>query len=173
MMRVALGLLLRPPLAGWVVPWREVHRAPVEVRAELGEILRSTGQTGGVQAAVLMVVSAVAVSAVSRRGIKTCRGRAAGSRARRQRGPRRRPRSWPRVLLDHADRILAAVREAESAFAAVKGTVGATATLAALPSTVAQIVAPALTALRSHHTQLAVTCVVTDTAQLRGRRTVR
>lgn len=44
-MRVALGLLLRPPLAGWVVPWREVHGAPMEVRAELGESLRSTGQT--------------------------------------------------------------------------------------------------------------------------------
>ncbi len=65
-------------------------------------------------------------------------------RARRQRGPRRRPHSWSRVLLDHADRILAAVREAESALAAVKGTVGAITTLATLPSTVAQIVAPAL-----------------------------
>ncbi|MFJ6755506.1 LysR substrate-binding domain-containing protein [Streptomyces sp. NPDC091273] len=72
-----------------------------------------------------------------------------------------------RVLLEHADRILAAVDEAESALAAVKGTVGATATLAALPSTVARIVAPALTALGSDHPQLAVTCLVTDQAQLR------
>ncbi|MFF7813848.1 LysR family transcriptional regulator [Streptomyces sp. NPDC007945] len=72
-----------------------------------------------------------------------------------------------RVLLDHADRVLAAVEEAECAVAAVKGTVGATATLAALPSTVARIVAPALTALGSHHPQLAVTCLVTDQAQLR------
>jgi DNA-binding transcriptional LysR family regulator len=72
-----------------------------------------------------------------------------------------------RVLLEHADRILAAVQEAESAVAAVKGTVGTTATLAALPSTVATIVAPALTALGSHHPQLTVTCLVTDQAQLR------
>jgi DNA-binding transcriptional LysR family regulator len=72
-----------------------------------------------------------------------------------------------RVLLEHADRILAAVQEAESAVAAVKGTVGATATLAALPSTVARIVAPALTALGSHHPQLTLTCLVTDQAQLR------
>ncbi|WP_137992258.1 LysR family transcriptional regulator [Streptomyces vilmorinianum] len=72
-----------------------------------------------------------------------------------------------RVLLEHADRILAAVEEAECAIAAVKGTVGATATLAALPSTVAGIVAPALTALGSHHPQLTVTCRVTDQAQLR------
>ncbi|MFD7078907.1 LysR substrate-binding domain-containing protein [Streptomyces sp. NPDC059918] len=72
-----------------------------------------------------------------------------------------------RVLLEHADRILAAMEEAECAVAAVKGTVGATATLAALPSTVATIVAPALTALGSHHPQLAVTCLVTDQAQLR------
>ncbi|UUU32314.1 LysR family transcriptional regulator [Streptomyces sp. CA-210063] len=72
-----------------------------------------------------------------------------------------------RVLLEHADRILAAVQEAESAVAAVKGTVGATATLAALPSTVARIVAPALTALGSDHPQLTVTCLVTDQAQLR------
>ncbi|MFE6836634.1 LysR substrate-binding domain-containing protein [Streptomyces sp. NPDC057705] len=72
-----------------------------------------------------------------------------------------------RVLLEHADRILAAVDEAESALAAVRGTVGATATLAALPSTVARIVAPALTTLGSDHPQLAVTCLVTDQAQLR------
>ncbi|MFH9712721.1 LysR family transcriptional regulator [Streptomyces luteogriseus] len=72
-----------------------------------------------------------------------------------------------RVLLEHADRILAAVQEAESAVAAVKGTVGATATLAALPSTVARIVAPALTGLGSHHPQLTVTCLITDQAQLR------
>ncbi|MGW6543121.1 LysR substrate-binding domain-containing protein [Streptomyces massasporeus] len=72
-----------------------------------------------------------------------------------------------RVLLEHADRILAAVQEAESAVAAVKGTVGTTATLAALPSTVARIVAPALTALGSDHPQLTVTCLVTDQAQLR------
>ncbi|MEU3400565.1 LysR family transcriptional regulator [Streptomyces filamentosus] len=72
-----------------------------------------------------------------------------------------------RVLLEHADRILAAMEEAECAVAAVKGTVGATATLAALPSTVARIVAPALTALSSDHPQLAVTCLVTDQAQLR------
>ncbi|MFE1895133.1 LysR substrate-binding domain-containing protein [Streptomyces yangpuensis] len=79
-----------------------------------------------------------------------------------------------RVLLEHAERILAAVQEAESALAAVKGTVGATVTLAALPSTVdrrpltvARIVAPALTALGSHHPQLTVTCHVTDQAQLR------
>ncbi|MER6256192.1 LysR family transcriptional regulator [Streptomyces sp. NPDC001584] len=72
-----------------------------------------------------------------------------------------------RVLLEHADRILAAVEEAESALAAVKGTVGATATLAALPSTVARIVAPALTDLGSRHPQLSVTCLVTDQAQLR------
>ncbi|WP_167518354.1 LysR substrate-binding domain-containing protein [Streptomyces albidochromogenes] len=72
-----------------------------------------------------------------------------------------------RVLLDHADRILAAVQEAESAVASVKGTVGTTATLAALPSTVATIAIPALTALRSHHPQLTVTCLVTDQAQLR------
>lgn len=71
------------------------------------------------------------------------------------------------VLLEHADRILAAVEEAESAIAVVKGTVGATTTLAALPSTVARIVAPALTALGSHHPQLTVTCLVTDQAQLR------
>ncbi|WP_329416511.1 LysR family transcriptional regulator [Streptomyces sp. NBC_00704] len=72
-----------------------------------------------------------------------------------------------RTLLLHADRILAAVQEAESAVAAVKGTVGATATLAALPSTVARIVAPALTALEAEHPQLTVTCLVTDQAQLR------
>ncbi|MFE5792685.1 LysR substrate-binding domain-containing protein [Streptomyces sp. NPDC056503] len=72
-----------------------------------------------------------------------------------------------RVLLEHADRILAAMEEAECAVAAVKGTVGATATLAALPSTVARIVAPALTALGERHPQLAVTCLVTDRAQLR------
>ncbi|QNP74986.1 LysR family transcriptional regulator [Streptomyces roseirectus] len=72
-----------------------------------------------------------------------------------------------RVLLEHADRILAAMEEAECAVAAVKGTVGATATLAALPSTVARIVAPALTALGTDHPQLAVTCLVTDQAQLR------
>lgn len=72
-----------------------------------------------------------------------------------------------RTLLLHTDRILAAVQEAESAVAAVKGTVGATATLAALPSTVARIVAPALTALGSDYPQLTVTCLVTDQAQLR------
>lgn len=72
-----------------------------------------------------------------------------------------------RVLLEHADRILAAMEEAESAIAAVKGAVGATATLAALPSTVTRIVAPALTALGSCHPQLAVTCLITDLAQLR------
>ncbi|MFE8910692.1 LysR family transcriptional regulator [Streptomyces globisporus] len=72
-----------------------------------------------------------------------------------------------RVLLEHADRILAAVQEAECAVAAVKGTVGSTATLAALPSTVARIVAPALTALGADQPQLAVTCLVTDQAQLR------
>ncbi|MFD3697986.1 LysR family transcriptional regulator [Streptomyces sp. NPDC058646] len=72
-----------------------------------------------------------------------------------------------RVLLEHAHRILAAVEEAESAIAAVKGTVGATATLAALPSTVARIVAPALTTLGSRHPQLTVTCLITDQAQLR------
>ncbi|MER7193891.1 LysR family transcriptional regulator [Streptomyces flaveolus] len=72
-----------------------------------------------------------------------------------------------RVLLEHADRILTAVQEAESAVAAVRGTVGATVTLAALPSTVARIVAPALTALESGHPQLTVTCLVTDQAQLR------
>ncbi|MFF6807482.1 LysR family transcriptional regulator [Streptomyces sp. NPDC012616] len=38
-----------------------------------------------------------------------------------------------RMLLQHADRILDAVQEAESAVAAVKGMVGTTATLAALP----------------------------------------
>ncbi|MEU8841559.1 LysR family transcriptional regulator [Streptomyces roseus] len=72
-----------------------------------------------------------------------------------------------RVLLEHADRILAAVAEAENAVEAVKGTVGATATLAALPSTVARMVAPALTTLASCHPQLAVTCLITDQAQLR------
>lgn len=72
-----------------------------------------------------------------------------------------------RVLLEHADRILAAVQEAESAVAAVKDTVGASATLAALPSTVATIVAPALTTLGADHPQLTVTCLVTDQAQLR------
>jgi DNA-binding transcriptional LysR family regulator len=72
-----------------------------------------------------------------------------------------------RVLLEHADRILAAMEEAECAVAAVKGTVGTTATLAALPSTVARIMAPALTALGADHPQLAVTCLVTDQAQLR------
>ncbi|MEV7560509.1 LysR family transcriptional regulator [Streptomyces sp. NPDC089795] len=72
-----------------------------------------------------------------------------------------------RVLLEHADRILRAMEEAESAIAAVKGTVGATATLAALPSTVTRIVAPALTALAVRHPQLTVTCSLTDQAQLR------
>ncbi|MEU9375644.1 LysR substrate-binding domain-containing protein [Streptomyces sp. NPDC048255] len=72
-----------------------------------------------------------------------------------------------RVLLEHADRILAAVEEAESALAAVKGTVGASATLAALPSTAARIVAPALTALSSDQPQLTVTCLLTDQAQLK------
>ncbi|MGW6534741.1 LysR substrate-binding domain-containing protein [Streptomyces sp. NPDC055051] len=59
------------------------------------------------------------------------------------------------------------MEEAECAVAAIKGTVGTTATLAALPSTVARIVAPALTALGTDHPQLAVTCLVTDQAQLR------
>ncbi|MEU3691254.1 LysR family transcriptional regulator [Streptomyces narbonensis] len=72
-----------------------------------------------------------------------------------------------RVLVEHADRILAAVREAESAVAAVKGAVGEAATLAALPSTVVRIVAPALTALGERHPRLTVTCLVTDQAQLR------
>lgn len=72
-----------------------------------------------------------------------------------------------RVLLEHADRILAAMEEAESAIAAVKGTVGAAATLSALPSTVTGIVAPALTKLGSYHPQLTVTCLITDQAQLR------
>jgi DNA-binding transcriptional LysR family regulator len=77
----------------------------------------------------------------------------------------------------HADRILAAVQEAGSAVAAVKGTVGATATLAALPSSVAKTVAPALTALGSRHPQLTVTCLVTAviaalrTAARQGRTT--
>ena len=56
---------------------------------------------------------------------------------------------------------------ADTAVAAVWGRVGATATLAAWPSTVARIVAPALTALGTHHPQLTVTCLVTDQAQLR------
>ena len=72
-----------------------------------------------------------------------------------------------RVLVEHADRILAAVQEAESAVAAVKGTVGATATLAALPSTAASVVAPALSALAAHHPQLTITCLISDQAQLR------
>ncbi|MGC5038553.1 LysR substrate-binding domain-containing protein [Streptomyces sp. DT190] len=72
-----------------------------------------------------------------------------------------------RVLLEHTDRILDAVQEAESAVAAVKGTVGPTVTLAALPSTVARIAAPALNELRSQHPQLTVTCLVSDQAQLR------
>ncbi|MDQ0828345.1 DNA-binding transcriptional LysR family regulator [Streptomyces achromogenes] len=72
-----------------------------------------------------------------------------------------------RMLLRHADRILDAVQEAESAVAAVKGMVGTTATLAALPSTVARIVAPARTGLGSDHPQLALTCLVTDQAHLR------
>ncbi|UQX04796.1 LysR substrate-binding domain-containing protein [Streptomyces sp. RerS4] len=72
-----------------------------------------------------------------------------------------------RVLLGHAERILAAMEEAECAVAAVKGTVGATATLAALPSTVARIVVPALIALGADHPQLVVTCLATDQAQLR------
>ncbi|WP_371680851.1 LysR family transcriptional regulator [Streptomyces sp. NBC_01276] len=72
-----------------------------------------------------------------------------------------------RVLLEHADRVLAAMEEAESAIAAVKGTVGAATTLSALPSTVTGIVAPALTELGSHHPQLTVTCLITDQAQLR------
>lgn len=72
-----------------------------------------------------------------------------------------------RVLLEHADRILAAMEEAECAVAAAKGTVGATATLAALPSTVARIVAPALIALGADHPRLAVTCLISDQAQLR------
>lgn len=72
-----------------------------------------------------------------------------------------------RVLLEYADRILTSVQEAESAVAAVSGTVGAPATLAALPSTVARMVAPALPALASRHPQLAVTCLLTDQARLR------
>ncbi|MDT0570017.1 LysR family transcriptional regulator [Streptomyces sp. DSM 3412] len=72
-----------------------------------------------------------------------------------------------RVLLEHADRILAAVQEAESAVASVRGTVGAAVTLAALPSTVARIVAPALHELGVRHPRLTVTCLVTDQAQLR------
>ncbi|MGW6688354.1 LysR family transcriptional regulator [Streptomyces sp. NPDC054961] len=72
-----------------------------------------------------------------------------------------------RLLLEHADRILAAMEEAENAIAAFKGTVGATATLAALPSTVTRIVAPALATLGTRHPQLTVTCLVTDQAQLR------
>ncbi|MFI6416399.1 LysR substrate-binding domain-containing protein [Streptomyces sp. NPDC050842] len=72
-----------------------------------------------------------------------------------------------RVLREHADRILAAAEEAECAIAAIKGTVGTTATLSALPSTVARIVAPALAALGTLHPQLTVTCLVTDQAQLR------
>ncbi|MEU2655113.1 LysR family transcriptional regulator [Streptomyces sp. NPDC007325] len=72
-----------------------------------------------------------------------------------------------RVLLAHAHRILAAMEEAECAVAAVKGTVGATATLAALPSTVARIVVPTLAALGADHPQLVMTCLVTDEAQLR------
>lgn len=72
-----------------------------------------------------------------------------------------------RVLVEHADRIFDAVREAESAVAAARGTVGDTVTFAALPSTVARIVAPALTALAVQHPQLTVTCLITDQAQLR------
>ncbi|WP_318211732.1 LysR substrate-binding domain-containing protein [Streptomyces sp. SJL17-1] len=72
-----------------------------------------------------------------------------------------------RVLVEHADRIFDAVQEAENAVAAVRGTVGTTASLAALPSTVARIVAPALTALASRHPRLTVACLVTDQAQLR------
>ncbi|MFD9112324.1 LysR family transcriptional regulator [Streptomyces bottropensis] len=72
-----------------------------------------------------------------------------------------------RVLLGHADRIFGAVREAENAVAAVRGTVGVAVGLAALPSTVARIVAPALTSLAWLHPQLTVTCLVTDQAQLR------
>ncbi|MFD4370680.1 LysR family transcriptional regulator [Streptomyces sp. NPDC058486] len=72
-----------------------------------------------------------------------------------------------RTLLDHTDRILAAVREAENAVAAVKGTVGATATLAGLPSTASRILAPALDALRTRHPGLTLTCLITDQAQLR------
>lgn len=72
-----------------------------------------------------------------------------------------------RVLVEHSERIFGAVREAESAVAAVKGAVDASLTLAALPSTVARIVAPALTTLASRHPQLTVTCLVTDQAQLR------
>ncbi|MFJ2238290.1 LysR family transcriptional regulator [Streptomyces sp. NPDC087859] len=72
-----------------------------------------------------------------------------------------------RVLVEHADRIFGAVQEAENAVAAVRGTVGPTATLAALPSTIARIVTPALTSLASQHPQLTVTCLVTDQAQLR------
>lgn len=72
-----------------------------------------------------------------------------------------------RVLVAHADRIFGAVQEAENAVAAVRGTVGTTASLAALPSTITRIVAPALTSLASLHPQLTVTCLVTDQAQLR------
>jgi DNA-binding transcriptional LysR family regulator len=72
-----------------------------------------------------------------------------------------------RVLVEHADRIFTAVQEAESAVAAVKGTVGATASLAALPSTVDGVVAPALSHLAAHHPQLTITCLISDQAQLR------
>ncbi|MBG0826763.1 LysR family transcriptional regulator [Planomonospora sp. ID67723] len=71
------------------------------------------------------------------------------------------------LLVDHGERIFTAIRDAEHAVAAHKGTVGATATLAALPSTVQRVVTPALTALRDRHPQLAVTCLISDQAQLR------
>lgn len=66
-----------------------------------------------------------------------------------------------RLLLEHADRIIVATEEAECAIAAVKGTVGATDAVAALPSTAAGSVAPALTGFASYHPQL------TDQARLR------
>ncbi len=62
-----------------------------------------------------------------------------------------------RVLLEHADRILTAMEEAECAVAAVKMCIRDS----------ARIVAPALTALGADHPQLAMTCLVTDQAQLR------
>ncbi|MEU4217297.1 LysR family transcriptional regulator [Actinoplanes sp. NPDC026623] len=70
-----------------------------------------------------------------------------------------------RVLVAHADRILAAISEAESAVAATTGTVGTSVTLAALPSTAARIVAPALHALTLDHPQLTVRCLIGDAAQ--------
>ncbi|MDQ1046332.1 hypothetical protein QFZ76_004568 [Streptomyces sp. V4I2] len=143
-MRVALGLLVRPPLAGWVVPWREVHGAPVESRAELRESLRRTGQT---------VVSRQPYSCWSPPwrsqpypggAARRCRGRAAekSSTAPARASTAAAPvvSGAPRPRRPDPGRRAGA----ESALATVKGTVSATATLAALPSTVAQIAAPAL-----------------------------